>query len=378
VKSTATQRTLPRKPEVANAMQWLSLRELEGEARGRLDPAVYDYFAGGADDEITVRANESAFSRIRLVPRVLRGAGQPDLAMSLLGQCISLPVVIAPTAFHRLAHPEGECATARAAHAAGTLMIVSMASTVAIEDLAASGANLWFQLYIQPDLDFTEAVVRRAEAAGCAALVVTVDSPVFSQRERDLRNGFVDLPPGMRCENLREAGNGEQSGRLRSLVFSSELSWREIEWLRRTTKLKILLKGIVHSEDARIAVECGVDGLLVSNHGGRQLDTVPPAIALLPAIADAISGSVPLLVDGGIRRGTDVVKALALGASAVAIGRPVLWGLAIAGLDGVVQVLEMLRSEVDRALALCGCGSPRDVSRDLIRFVRSEARWPHS
>src|SRR5215469_13589840 len=350
-------------------MQFISLRELEAEAKRRLDPAVYDYFAGGADDEISLGANEAAFSRISLVPRVLRGAGVRDLKVTLLGQRISMPVVIAPTAFHRLADPEGECATARAAHVAGTIMVASMASTVRVEDLAAANqGKLWFQIYIQPDLAFTEAIVRRVEAAGCEALVVTVDSPVFGRRKRDLRNGFADLPPGMCCENLRETAETGGMSRARSIVFSPELSWREIEWLRRTTGLKIILKGIMHPDDARIAAQCGTDALLISNHGGRQLDTVPTAIELLPPILDAVGGTIPLLVDGGIRRGTDVVKALALGASAVAIGRPVLWALAIAGFDGVVQVLETLRSEFDRALALCGCGSPRDLSSNLVRF----------
>jgi len=349
-------------------MQFISLRELEAAAKRRLDPAVYDYFAGGADDEITLGANEAAFSRISLVPRVLRGAGERDLKVTLLGQRISMPVVIAPTAFHRLADPEGECATARAAHVAGTIMVASMASTVAIEDLAVNEGNLWFQIYIQPDLAFTEAIVRRAEAAGCGALVVTVDSPVFGRRERDIRNGFADLPPGMSCENLREAAEAGRMSRARSIVFSPALSWQEIEWLRKTTRLKIVLKGIMHPDDARIATQCGADALLISNHGGRQLDTIPAAIELLPAIVDAVGGKIPLLVDGGVRRGTDIVKALALGASAVAIGRPVLWALAIAGFDGIVQVLETLRSEVDRALALCGCGSPRDLSSSLVRF----------
>jgi 4-hydroxymandelate oxidase len=344
----------------------LSLRDLEAEAKRRLDPVVYDYFAGGADDEITARANEVAFSRIKLVPRVLRGTGKRDLAIDLLGRRISMPVIVAPTAFHRLAHEEGESATARAARDAGTIMVVSMASTMAIERLAAeSSGNLWFQIYVQPDLAFTEAIVRRAEAAGCTALVVTVDSPVFGRRERELRNGFADLPSGMYCENLREAGEG--LGSVRSIVFSPELSWRHIEWLRKTSKLKIILKGIMHPEDARIAVQCGADAVFVSNHGGRQLDTVAPTIELLPAIADAVGGDLSVLIDGGIRRGTDIVKAIALGASAVAVGRPVLWGLAVAGVDGVAQVLEMLRSEFDRALALCGCVMSRDVSRDLLR-----------
>lgn len=363
-------------------MLMLSLREFEAEAQQRLDPAVYDFFAGGADDEITLRANVAAFAHMGLVPRVLRGSRKRELEVNLLGCRASLPVLLAPTAFHRLAHPDGERATARAAAAARTIMIVSMASTVAIEkvteaarEVTAEGTpNLWFQLYIQPDLGFTEAIIRRVEAAGCKALVVSVDSPALGRRERDLRNGFRDLPPGMWCENLRGPMTGDQPGRPRHIIFSPELSWEHIDWLRKTTALKIALKGVMHPEDARLAVQNGVDALLVSNHGGRQLDTVPAAIELLPAIADAVGGGVPLLLDGGIRRGTDIVKAVALGASAVAIGRPVLWGLVVAGEQGVAQVLETLRSELDRALALCGCGSLQDVSRDLVRIRQQENR----
>lgn len=362
-------------------MEPLSLREFESEASRRLDRTIYDFFAGGADDEVTLRANEAGFARIGLVPRVLRGSSNRALEVTLLGCRASMPVLLAPTAFHRLAHPEGERATARAAAAAGTIAIISMASTVGIEEVAAAWRevgrgrpNLWFQLYIQPDLGFTEAVVRRAEAAGCAALVITVDSPSFGRRERDLRNGFLDLPPGMCCENLREPLPGGGLGRARPIAFSPELSWEQIDWLRKTTKLRIALKGIMHPEDARVAIRRGVDAIFVSNHGGRQLDTVPSTIELLPAIADAVGGSAPLLLDGGIRRGTDVIKALALGAGAVAIGRPVLWGLAVAGQAGVARVLETLRSELDRALALCGCGSWRDLSRDLVYFGRKEDR----
>ncbi len=361
-------------------MNALSLRELEAEARRSLAPAVYDYFAGGADDEITLRANEAAFARIGLVPRVLRGSAHRELEIRLLGCRASLPVLIAPTAFHRLAHREGECATVRAAAAAGTIMIVSMASTVAIEDVAAaaqeaapgSPPSLWFQLTIQPDLGFTEALVRRAEVAGCAALVVSVDSPAFGQRERDLRNRFLDLPAGMCCENLREPCSEGKRDAARKIVFSPELSWEHLDWLRQTTALPIALKGVARPDDARLALARGVGALLVSNHGGRQLDTMPASIELLPALADAVAGSVPLLLDGGVRRGTDVVKALALGASAVAIGRPVLWGLAVAGEAGVARVIEMLRSELDRALALCGCASVREVSRDLVRLRQTE------
>ena len=351
-------------------MQPLSLRELESQARQRLDPAIYDFFAGGADDELTLRANEAAFYGIQLLPRVLRGRGEPKLDVTLLGVRASMPVLIAPTAFHRLAHPQGENATARAAARAGAIMIASMASTVAIEEVATAARgvaepSLWFQLYLQPDLGFTTAVIRRAEAAGCTALVISADSPSLGRRERDLRNRFLDLPAGLYCENMRDPANGK--GPARPIVFSPQLSWEHIGWLRKTTPLKIAVKGLMHPADARIAVGEGVDAIIVSNHGGRQLDSVPAAIELLPEIAEAVDGKVPLLVDGGIRRGTDVVKALALGASAVAIGRPVLWGLAVAGEDGVSLVLEMLRSELLRALAFCGCGSPGDITRDLLR-----------
>lgn len=360
-------------------MQVFSLRDLEVEAQRRLDPSVYDYFAGGSDDEITVRSNEAAFAHIGLLPHMLRGAGPAKLETTLLGSLLSMPVLIGPTAFHRLAHAEGERATARAAAAAGTIMIVSMASTVAIEEVATAAreaagaeANLWFQVYLQPDRGFTESVIRRAEAAGCAAIVVTVDSPTFGRRERDLSNGFNDLPSGMCCENLREPMNGNGSGKVRKIVFSPELSWKDIEWLRNVTGLKIVLKGIVHPEDAELALRHGADAVLVSNHGGRQLDTIPATIDLLPAIVDAVDGRIPLLLDGGIRRGTDVLKALALGAEAVAIGRPVLWGLALAGEAGVAQVLEMLRSELDRALTLCGCSSVCDLTPDLLEVRRVE------
>jgi 4-hydroxymandelate oxidase len=356
-------------------MRTFSLRELEREAQRRLDSSVYDYFAGGADDEITARSNEAAFAHIGLLPRVLRGAGPAKLGTTILGSHISMPVLIGPTAFHQLAHPEGERATARAAAAAATIMIVSMASTVAIEEVAAAECNaesseskLWFQIYLQPDLGFTESIIRRAEAAGCTAIVVTVDSPTFGRKNRDLRNGFNDLPSGMCCENLREPMNGNGRGKMRQIIFSPDLSWKNIEWLRKITELKIVLKGVVHPEDAKLAVRHGVDAVLISNHGGRQLDTVPATIDLLPAIVDAVDGRVPLLLDGGIRRGTDALKALALGADAVAIGRPVLWGLALDGEAGVAQVLEMLRSELDRAVTLCGCSSVHELTSDLLQF----------
>ncbi|HEY4882554.1 MAG TPA: alpha-hydroxy acid oxidase [Myxococcales bacterium] len=363
-------------------MHAFSIRDFEAEARRRLSPAVYDLFAGGGGDEVTLRANTAAFARIGLVPRALRGSRERNLEVMLLGRRASMPIILAPTAFHRLAHPEGERASARAAARTGTIMIASMASTVAIEEIAAAARtaaidadpDLWFQLYIQPDLGFTEAIVHRAEESGCKALVVTVDSPLFVKRERDLRNGFLDLPSGLCCENMRVRGAGDEWTPARPIAFSPELSWDHIDWLRRVAKVPIALKGISHPEDAALAVGHGVDALIVSNHGGRQLDTVPATIELLPGIADAVAGRIPLLLDGGIRRGTDVVKALALGATAVAIGRPALWGLAAAGEDGVAAVLELLRAELDHAMALCGCRSLQDLGRDLLRLPSMESR----
>ncbi|GII85753.1 alpha-hydroxy-acid oxidizing enzyme [Sphaerisporangium siamense] len=345
----------------------VNVREFEHAARDALDPVFYDYFASGAQDEVTTAANEAAFRRLCLVPRVLRGLGPPGLETTVLGHRTSMPLLMAPTAFHRLAHPDAERATARAAAGAGVIMIAAMLSTTAIEEVAGEArkvdenAALWFQLYVQPDLGFTEAVVRRAEAAGCTALVVTVDSPALGRNERGDRNGFHDLPPGMRCENLREIG-----GDVRGVVLSPEISWRHLDWLRGVTGLPIVLKGVLHPEDARLAVRRGVDGLIVSNHGGRQLDTVPASIDRLPVIADAVGGEIPLVLDGGVRRGTDVVKALALGASAAAVGRPVLWGLAADGEEGVARVLSLLRAELVNALTLCGCDSPLSVPRDLV------------
>jgi 4-hydroxymandelate oxidase len=355
-------------------VQAIALSDFEIEAQKRLTKAVYDFCAGGADDERTLAENEAAFHRLGLLPRTLRGLGATELSVELLGCRASLPVLIAPTAFHKLVHAEGERATGRAALLADTIMIVSMASTVAIEEIARAASEagrgapkLWFQLNLQPDLRFTETIVRRAEAAGCRALVVSVDAPVFGRRRRDLRNDFVDLPEGLCCENLREPERDGEPGLLRAIAFLRELSWEHIEWLRGVTRLPIVLKGIVHPEDARLAVGRGIDAIIVSNHGGRQLDTVPATIQLLPAIAAAVDGRIPLLLDGGIRRGTDVLVALALGARAVAIGRPVLWGLAAGGCEGVVQVLELLRSEIERALCLCGCRSLAELEPSFVQ-----------
>lgn len=355
-------------------MTLLNLREYQQAAHDVLDPVYDDYFSGAAWDEVTLAANETAFQRIGLVPRILRGAGEPRLDTTLLGCSAAMPILLSPTAFHKLAHPEGERATARAAAQAGAIMIASMASTVAVEDVVAEAnkvsaniePSLWFQLYLQPDAGVTEALVRRAESAGCRALVVTVDSPALGRSDRNERNGFHDLPAGMCCANMRDLRGGE-TGHVRQIGMSPELSWRDVDWLRGITDLPIVLKGVLHPADARIAVESGIAGLLVSNHGGRQLDGVPASIQQLPLIAEAVEGRIPLILDGGVRRGTDVVKALALGASAIGIGRPIVWGLAAAGEAGVARVLELLRDELAHALTLCGCATPAAVTRDLVR-----------
>ncbi|MEU7927477.1 alpha-hydroxy acid oxidase [Micromonospora sp. NPDC049801] len=326
-----------------------------------MDPVHQDFFEGGAGRERTLAGNEEAFARRWLVPRVLRATGERDLRTTVAGTSLAAPVLVAPTAFHRLAHPEGEVATARGAAAAGTAMVVSMAATQPVEKIAAAGGTLWFQLYPQPDLDFTEYVVKRAESAGCQALVVTVDSPVFGRRERDQRNGFTDLPPGYACENMRDA-----TGRVRSIAMDATAGWDRIGWLRGVTGLPILLKGILHPADARLAVQHGAAGVIVSNHGGRQLDGTVPTLDALPAVVAAVQGQLPVLLDGGVRGGTDVVVALALGARAVLVGRPVVRGLAAAGSVGVREVLERITGELDHALALAGARRPADLTPDVV------------
>jgi 4-hydroxymandelate oxidase len=348
----------------------MSAADFEALARQRLSDAHYDFFAGGAGEESTLRANVAAYSDIELLPRVLRAVGEPDPSASLLGMRSRLPILLSPTAFHRLAHADGELATARAAASTGVVMIVSMAATTAVERIARVGATLWFQIYIQSDLAFTEHLVKRAESAGCRALVVTADSPAFGIRDRDRRNGFHDLPDGLRCENMVD-----DSGTARPIEMFSGMSWEHLALLRQMTSLPLVLKGVLHPADAALAVEHRVDAIMVSNHGGRQLDTVPPTIAMLPEIAAAVRGRVPLIVDGGVRRGTDVVKALALGADAVGIGRPAVWGLAAGGSDGVRAVLDELRDELTTAMALLGA---RNLSELDTKLVRSNPRVPPS
>ncbi|MFJ2637168.1 alpha-hydroxy acid oxidase [Streptomyces sp. NPDC087422] len=347
------------------------LSALRDRARARLDPVHWDFYEGGAGTETALAENERAFARLALLPRVLTGTGHPDTGVSLPGGRASMPVVVSPTAFHRLAHPDGERATARAAAAADTVLITSQAATTPVDEVTAaarsvqSDAVVWFQLYLQPEAEVTAALVRRAEKAGCTALVVTADSPVFGRRGRDERNGFHDLPPGLAAENMRDLP-GAPPGRTRDIAMSPALSWDDLRRLRDVTGLPVVLKGVLHPADARRAVDEGVQALIVSNHGGRQLDAAPATVEALPAVADAVGGRVPVLLDGGVRGGSDVVVALALGAAAVGIGRPVLWGLAADGEAGVTAVLEELRAELAHVLTLCGSADCRGPARDQV------------
>lgn len=352
----------------------INLLEYERAAERVMERMAFDYYASGAADELTLRGNRAAYERLRLRYRVLAGVGERSLEVELLGQRLALPVLVAPMAFQALAHAEGELATARAASALGTALVLSTLSNTALEDVVAASAHpVWFQLYVYRDRGATAALVRRAEAAGCQALVLTVDAPLLGRRERDVKNRF-HLPPGLEAKNLHAAGYGalervEHDSGLAAYVASlldPDLTWDDLTWLRSLTSLPVLVKGVVRGDDAGLALDHGAAGVVVSNHGGRQLDTAVATIDALPEVVDAVAGRGAVLIDGGIRRGTDVIKALALGADAVLLGRPALWGLAVDGQRGVTRVLELLRDEVDQALALCGARSPRDLPPGLV------------
>ena len=355
-------------------MELINLYDFEAIARANLSRMAFDYYSSGAHDEITLRENHAAYDRIKLRYRVLRDISQRDLSATVLKQRISMPILVAPTAFQRMAHPDGEVATARAAGKAGTIMILSTLSTSSIEDvMEAAIGPVWFQLYVYKDRGTTAALVERAESAGCSALVLTVDAQLWGLRERDVRNRFR-LPKGLSVKNLMPAGKdelpkgvtGSSLGAYVTSLFDPALSWKDLEWLCSITRLPVLIKGVVHPDDARQALDYGIAGLIVSNHGGRQLDTAPATIEALPDVVEAVDRGLEVLIDGGIRRGTDVVKALALGARAVGVGRPIIWGLSHDGENGVSQVLDILRYEIDLAMGLCGCTSVEEVSRDLI------------
>jgi isopentenyl diphosphate isomerase/L-lactate dehydrogenase-like FMN-dependent dehydrogenase len=334
----------------------INVWDYERLAEGKLDANALAYFSGGAGDEVTLRENVAAFERLRLRPRVLVDVGRITTQTTVLGTELALPILIAPLAMQRMAHPDGELATARAAAAAGTIMCLSSAATARPADVAAAapGASRWFQVYVFVDRAQTTDLVDEACANGYSALVLTVDTPYLGRRERDLRVDFK-IPEGV-----------TPISNLFSGAFDASLSWRDLEWLAGYG-LPVVVKGILTAEDARLACEHGAAAVVVSNHGGRQLDGVPASIEALAEVVDAVDGRAEVLLDGGVRRGTDVLKALALGARAVLVGRAMLWALAVDGEAGVRHLLELLRAEVELGLALLGCSSPADVARSHVR-----------
>ena len=342
-------------------------------ARAKLSQGVLDYYEGGALDEITLRENTAGWERLKLYYHVLAGVGDRDLTTTVLGRKISMPICVAPTAFHKLACAEGEIAAARAAKSAGTLFILSSLSNTAMEAvLPGARSPRWFQLYIYRDREITRALVQRAEAAGAEAIVLTVDAPGLGTRERDMRNRFT-LPDGLRVENLSPLGKGkmpEVSGSgLAAYVrdnFKSDLSFDDLDWLCGSTKLPVVVKGVCRADDSKRIAEHGAKAIVVSNHGGRQLDTAPATCEVLPHIVDLVGDRCEIYVDGGVRRGSDVLKAIALGARAVLVGRPILWGLTVEGEQGALAVLDIFRRELDEAMLLCGCTTLADINRSLL------------
>ena len=371
-----------------------NVTEMRRLARRALPRPVFDFADGGAEDEKTLSRNEAAFDEIDLLPRPLNGSPARDLSVTLFGHTLSMPVIVGPTGLAGLFWPDGERCTARAAAAAGTAYCLSHGSVCTLETLAACGTTpRWMQVFIYSDRGLTREFAERAASANYDVLVLTVDNQILGNRERDIRNGF-SIPPNfgplalaemtlkagwlwrMRRELKRLTfGNyvrpgettalGTLAARMASLLDPT-MTWDDVDTLRRTWKGPLILKGILHPSEAKIAVDHGVDGVIVSNHGGRQLDGAAATVDALPAVVEAIGGRIPVLLDGGVRRGADVVKALALGAQACLIGRPQLWGVAVAGEDGVAHVLEIYRHEIDRVLGLCGLTRIADIGADLL------------
>lgn len=364
--------TTDQPPSTTEQPFW-TVEDLETRARAALDPAIFDYFAGGAEDEATLRANRAAYAGWRFRYRVLAAGGRPDLSTGILGHRVSLPIQLAPTATQCLAHPDGELAAAKAAADAGLIYCLSTLSTMSMEEVAAAGGARWFQLYVYEDRGFNAELVGRAVAAGYSAIILTVDAPVLGRRERDLRNGFT-VPSGRPYRNL--AGRASTTGAATvgesglanyfNGLLKGSLGIADLQWLCGECSLPVLVKGLVRGDDARRCIEAGAAGVIVSNHGGRQLDHAIATLDALPDVVEAVGNDVPVLVDGGVRRGTDVLKALCLGARSVLIGRPLLWALANGGEDGVRQLFLRLREELSTSMTLLGANSVRDLSPDFL------------
>lgn len=355
-------------------MKPINLFDYEALARERVEKGAWDYIQGGSDDEVTMRACRAGYERIRLRPRMLVDVSVCDTSTTVQSTPVSLPVLIAPSAYHGLAHEEAECETARGAGLSRTLMTASTFSNRSLEEIArATSGPLWLQLYLYRNLHISGKVVRRAEAAGYRAIVLTSDTPVLGRRERDLRNDF-HLPSHLKEGNFaEELADAEAEAQIQAqadsyLPLPHNPTWATVDWLHTITSLPIILKGLLTAEDALLALEHGAAGIIVSNHGGRQLDGAVASIEALPEIVEAVNGRCEVYIDGGVRRGTDVLKALALGARAVLIGRPALWGLAVNGGDGVHQVLEILREELSTAMALSGRPTIASIDRSLAKL----------
>jgi 4-hydroxymandelate oxidase len=351
----------------------VAIADYEEYARDHMGPGAWAYFSGGAADELTLRDNVHAFQRLRLCTRLLAGMADGHTEVSLFGHTYDYPVMLGPVAFQKLAHPQGELAAAAAASAMRAGMVVSTQSSYTLEDISRNSQSpLWFQLYVQTDSGHTRELVQRAETSGYRAVVLTADAPVNGPRNREQRAMF-QLPEGVESVNLRGMKTSQAviaragtSPVFQSGILTGAAAWKDIPWVRSLTRLPVLLKGVMTPADALKAIDHGVDGIIVSNHGGRVLDTLPATIDVLPGITKAVAGRVPLLLDGGIRRGTDILKALALGANAVLIGRPYIYGLAAAGVTGVSHVLHILRTEFETAMVLTGCRTLRDITPDII------------
>jgi 4-hydroxymandelate oxidase len=351
----------------ANQAAPVCVGDYEAAAQRAMSATNWEFFSSGAADELTLGWNREAYNRLRLRPRVLVDVSRIDTSTTLLGKELAHPILLAPVADHRMIHAEGELATARAAGSTRTPLVLSSCTNTRIEEVvAAASSPLWFQVYVQQDRGFTRAMVQRAVAAGAEALCVTVDSPTFGARDRQARSCY-DLSPGVTRPHMPEAARSEpgENGIFPDWTEPS-LTWKDIDWLRAQVNVPVLLKGVLNPDDAQRAAEEGIAGIIVSNHGARNLDTVPATIEALPLVAERVQKRMAVLVDGGIRRGTDIVKALALGADAVLIGRPYVYGLAAGGEEGVRRVIQILRSELEMAMGLLGKADVRSLDRSVL------------
>lgn len=354
------------------ASEPVNVNEYQELARQALPKMYYDYYAGGAEDQHTLKENVEAFSKIIIRPRILVDVSNIDMSTTILGYKTSAPILIAPTGLQKLAHPEGDVATARAAASCNTIMTMSFSSMCTLEEVASScNAVRFFQLYVYKRRDIASLMVQRAERNGFKAIVLTADTPKLGRREADIKNKMIAPPmknlEGLISNEITSVDDGSNLEAYASATLDPSLSWKDVAWLRSITHLPVLIKGVLTREDAIKALEVGVTGIIVSNHGARQLDYTPASIDVLEEVVQAVQGKIPVLLDGGVRRGTDVFKALALGAHAVLIGRPVIYGLAVKGEDGVRRVINMLKDELELTMALAGCCTVKDITRNHVR-----------